>query len=151
MTRPLIIDTNLLLLLIIGAVEDRRHIKNSRRLKDYNEDDYYAILEIFKRYDRILITPYIATEISNLIDLRDDVKTSVMNFAREFFSKCEEIKSSINVDCEDDFFLSFGITDNSLIRLVRDYNVLTNDGRMAPLLYSVNPHNVIHYDLIRKR
>ncbi|MBT2868500.1 hypothetical protein JQK19_14750 [Chromobacterium violaceum] len=151
MTKPLIIDTNLLLLLIIGAVEDRRHIKNSSRLKDYNEDDYYAILEIFKRYDRILITPYIATEISNLIDLRGDVKTSVMNFAREFFSKCEEIESSINIDCEDDFFLRFGITDNSLIRLVRDYNVLTNDGRMVPFLYSVNPHNVIYYDLIRKR
>jgi hypothetical protein len=42
----LIIDTNLLLLLIIGSVDDGIHINKSSRLSSYNIEDFDNILEI---------------------------------------------------------------------------------------------------------
>ena len=50
--KTLIIDTNLLLLLVIGAVEGGRHIQNSKRLNKFTLQDYDAILD---RPDRLRV------------------------------------------------------------------------------------------------
>lgn len=122
MPLKLIIDTNLLLLLVIGAVEGGRHIKNSNRLSAFNESDYQKILKIMSDYDEIYITPYIATEVSNLIDLNGQAKLLAYQFAQEFFCHyCKKIDVEINEDCKSPFFIHYGITDSSLIRLAPNY------------------------------
>ena len=85
MAKNLIIDTNLLLLLVIGAVEGGRHIKNSKRLGAFDLDDYNTVLKIMATYDEIFITPYIATEVSNLIDLNGNPGVLAYKIARELF------------------------------------------------------------------
>lgn len=130
----LIIDANLLLLLVIGAVESGRYIRHSKRLKDFGVEDYDNVLKLIKPYKEIFITPYLATEVSNLIDLNGEARQLAFEIARILFSSFKQIDVKINQDCESKFFLQFGITDNSLINLASNYVILTNDHRLtAPL------------------
>ena len=58
MPKHLIIDTNLLVLLVIGAVEEGIHIRNSKRLNAFDISDYDKVLNIMDDYDDVFITPY---------------------------------------------------------------------------------------------
>jgi hypothetical protein len=144
MPKHLIIDTNLLLLLVIGAVEEGRHIRNSKRLKAFTINDYDNVLEIIKNHDAVFITPYIATEVSNLIDLDGDARLLAYQFARILFSEFKKIDIDIDADCNSSFFLEFGITDSSLIRLAPNYFILTCDYRMLGPLNNTS-QNIIPY------
>lgn len=145
MLRQLIIDTNLLLLLVIGAVEGGRHISMSKRLSSYNISDYNKVLAIMASYDELYITPYIATEVSNLIDLTGHSKELAYEIAKEFFARCTELETNINNDCADEYFTLYGITDSSLVQFVPKYTVLTADTRLYDALYEAGGNNALPY------
>ncbi|OJT30933.1 hypothetical protein BOP96_10135 [Pseudomonas sp. FSL W5-0203] len=132
----LIIDTNLLLLLVIGAIEEGRHISSSSRLKSYNEEDYQVVVKFMGRFTDVYITPYIATEVSNLIDLNGYARIMAFEAAQLLFSQFQQIDSNISADSAAKLFSTYGLTDTSLIGLVSDYTILTNDGRMSQPLYA---------------
>ncbi|GLR64429.1 hypothetical protein [Marinospirillum insulare] len=136
----LIIDTNLLLLLIIGSLDDGVHIRKSKRLNNYTLADYDLLVKILNKY-KIYITPYLSTEISNLIDFYGELKERAMLIARELFKQFEEIDTNIIKDSESKEFICFGLTDASLVRLVKDFQVLTNDMRLYSVLCNANATN----------
>ncbi len=148
MQKNLIIDTNLLLLLVIGAVEEGRHIANSKRLKAFSEQDYHEVLQIMARFDNVFITPYIATEVSNLIDLKGYAKERAYVVARGLFAQFKKIEVDIDKDCQSELFLRFGLTDNSMIQLASDFSILTNDHRMLEPLFAQNADNIIPYNIL---
>ncbi len=145
MQKNLIIDTNLLLLLVIGAVEEGRHIRNSKRLKAFSKQDYNNVLQIMANFDNVFITPYIATEVSNLIDLKGYVREIAYMVTRELFANFQKIEVDIDKDCQSELFLRFGLTDNSIIQLASDFFILTNDHRMLEPLFAQNADNIIPY------
>ncbi len=149
MKKNLIIDTNLLLLLVIGAVEDGQHIKNSKRLKAFNRQDYNNVVQIMANYDDVFITPYIATEVSNLIDVKGYVKELAYIVARELFANFQKIEVDIDKDCQSELFLRFGLTDNSIINLATNFFILTNDHRMLEPLFAQNANNIIPYFAVK--
>lgn len=66
-----LIDTNLLLLFVIGSVDNGHFIGASKRLDAFSYDDYRLLNEYIGKFDNFATTPYILTEVSNLIDLQD--------------------------------------------------------------------------------
>ena len=70
----LLIDTNLLLVMIIGGIDEGRYIEKSKRLGAFCVEDYDLLWKIVRDHTEVLITPYIATEVSNLIDLDGDAR-----------------------------------------------------------------------------
>lgn len=145
MASRLVIDTNLLLLLVIGAVEEGRHISTSKRLGDFELSDYDHVVKIMSQFSEVCITSYIATEVSNLIDLHGTSGKLAYGIARSLFSIFTEIETNLRTDCLPDHFDYYGITDCSLIHLVSDCKVLTSDHRLCTVLYQVQPDNVIEY------
>lgn len=143
--RQLLIDTNLWLVMIIGAVDEGRYIAKSKRLGSYCREDYDNLWNIFGSYNEVWITPYIAAEVSNLIDLDGEASAKAYVIAKEVFSRLKEVESSIAKDCDNDFYISFGLTDGSIIQLSEKFDVLTNDQRMLGPLYQVGRENVIPY------
>lgn len=146
----LIIDANLLLLLVIGAIEGGRHISNSKRLKDYSENDYQVVVRFMGTFGGVYITPYIATEVSNLIDLNGYARTIAFEMAQLLFSQFKQIDTNIATDSEGKWFGTYGLTDTSLIGLVSEYTILTNDGRMSSVLYTVNGENVVNLNFAKE-
>ncbi len=145
MENGLLIDTNLLLVMVIGGVEEGRHIKKSKRLQNFCIEDYHQLWEVVKGYREVLITPYIAAEVSNLIDLDNHAGIIAFELAREIFSLFKQAETLIADDCKGEFFLKFGLTDNSIITLSKDYDILTNDHRMAIPLFTASPGRIIPY------
>lgn len=146
----LIIDTNLLLLLVIGALESGRYISLSKRLNGYTVDDYDVVVKLIGDYDQVYITPYIAAEVSNLIDLHEPAKTQVFEIAQELFCLFEEIPTKISENVIGEAFLEYGLADASLIKLVTDYCVLTADEKLSMYLYKINSNNTLPYYLAKQ-
>ncbi|MCT7519031.1 PIN domain-containing protein [Aliarcobacter cryaerophilus] len=145
-----IIDTNLLLLLIIGSVDDGIHINKSSRLNDYDIDDYDNIVKIINNTKEIYITPYIATEVSNLIDLKGNLKERSFEICREIFKNFKQVDIDIYSDINENSFIYFGLADASLVRLAPNYNILTADNRLLVELYKSCSENILPYELVRQ-
>lgn len=62
----LLIDTNLLLVLLIGAL-DPAQIERFKRTSGYTRKDFELLRAFIGRYTRLLTTPNILTEVSNLV------------------------------------------------------------------------------------
>lgn len=145
MSDRLLIDTNLLLVMVIGGVDDGRYIEKSKRLGHFCIEDYRQLWGLVEEYKEVWITPYIAAEVSNLIDLDSYASKKAFEIAREIFSIFNQAKTLISDDSKHDFFINFGLTDSSIINLSKDFDILTNDQRMLIPLYTANPDRIIHY------
>jgi hypothetical protein len=65
-TTGLVLDTNLLLLLIVGGA--RRELVGKGRLNMFSGEDFDTISAIVSRFSVVTTTPNILTEVSNLAD-----------------------------------------------------------------------------------
>ncbi|BBL32370.1 hypothetical protein [Pantoea ananatis] len=141
----LILDTNLLLLFIVGRVDGGIHISKSKRLKKFSLKDFEKVELAVISANKVSITPYIATEVSNLIDMSGVLHKMMMEEAKRVIELFEHIEVDLSRDTNE-HFVSFGITDNSLINLVRKHVVMTDDHRLTSLLYKENANNVLVID-----
>jgi hypothetical protein len=58
-----LIDSNLLLLLMIGAI-DRDRITTFKRTQKYSSDDFELLQQLVSKFSKIVTTPQILTEVS---------------------------------------------------------------------------------------
>lgn len=149
MRKSLVVDANLLLLLIIGNLDEGRHLHKSKRLSAYDRNDLKKLHRVIADFEKIIISPYLAAEISNLIDLKDTLRQRAFEVARIFFSQFEQASVSICQDAQHSAFIQYGITDASLALLAKDYIVITNDKRLLPALFAVNEKNVLPFEMVR--
>ncbi len=66
MASSLLIDTNLLVLLVVGVV-DRKLISTHKRTKTFTESDFDLLVSVLKRFNEIWITSHCLAETSNLL------------------------------------------------------------------------------------
>ncbi|SDA96784.1 hypothetical protein SAMN03159443_05766 [Pseudomonas sp. NFACC15-1] len=147
--RDIIIDTNLLLLLIIGSVEEGRFISSSKRLKDFSVGDYDLLLKAIKPFGEGYTTKYIAAEVSNLLDLKGYAQEKAFEISRTIFETFKEIDSNLNDDLHNPYFPQFGLTDSKLIELSSTHLIFTADDRLSPLLWGSGEGNVYSLAMIR--
>lgn len=138
----LILDTNLLLLFIVGGVDGGAHIGRSKRLTKFSFEDYEKIEFAVKHAKKVSVTPYIATEVSNLMDMSGILHKMMMEEARRVIQLFDPITVDLSTDTNG-CFINFGITDNSLINLVKNHVIMTDDIRLVSSLLHVNPGNVL--------
>ena len=61
-----IIDANLLLVLVVG-LNDPRLLGRKKHVAEYCKEDFDVLCGVLNDFDRLLVTPNIITECSNLI------------------------------------------------------------------------------------
>jgi hypothetical protein len=111
-SRTLLLDTNLLLLLFIGA-KDPKLIPKAKTLTAFEESDYDLLAEVINRnFTSLVTTPHIMTEVSNLLGKeRDDVKFVGREAMAEFLKKCREINEQSVILVDRPEFMRLGLTD----------------------------------------
>ena len=138
MARPtaVLLDSNLLLLLVVGLV-DPTYIAKARTLSAYSVEDFELLTDILASFRTIVTTPHILTEISNLIGReRDDICREVRGKITEFVSKAQEERAPAVTLVADPAFVRLGITDTAIsIAASLPAFVLTAD---APLYVHVS-------------
>ena len=147
----LLIDTNLLIGLVVGTL-DRKLIENNRAaIRPFTEKDFDLLVEFVGRFTRLITTPHILTELSNLTGklhsrLHQDVRLVIKQLVlRRTFE--ENVSATTLV--EHDLFTRFGVADTA-IHLVapNKYLVLTDEVALAQTL-STRGVDVVNFNHIR--
>lgn len=77
--KGLLIDTNILLLYIVGAV-DINLIRNFGRTANFAENDFYVVSKFVDYFDIKITTPHILTEVSNLFGNRKNLQAALSKY-----------------------------------------------------------------------
>ncbi|MCD6622891.1 hypothetical protein DN614_32035 [Klebsiella michiganensis] len=144
-----LIDTNLLLLFVIGSVDNGHFIDASKRLGAFSYDDYRLLKEFIDKFDNFATTPYILTEVSNLIDLQDYAAEEAFKTLRLVSQLAEVIDVTPSSDTEHAHFFLYGLTDVNILNIAQNRAILTNDMRLSNFAYGICPvDNIIPWYLV---
>ncbi|MCE7698481.1 MAG: hypothetical protein K8E24_006455 [Methanobacterium paludis] len=129
-----LVDTNLLLLLLIGTI-DKKYIEIFKRTSKFTENDFDLLVEILKHYDKIITTPNILTETDNFIKniknpkYKYQARLKISNWIMGGFIK-EELIETKDL-CNEDCFFIFGLADAVITTVSGEkIGVLTKDKRL---------------------
>ena len=145
----ILVDTTILLLYFIGAY-DQDLIPKFKRTRQFTVEDHAILIRLLDLFDKIVTTPNILTEVSNLSGQLGEPKKS--EYFKKFSSGIslleEEYVASKDVaDMQE--FVRFGLTDTGIVYLTRGkYLVLTDDFRLSQYLQSAEV-DVINFNHIR--
>ena len=125
----LLIDTNILLLYFVGLF-DRSWVERFKRTRDrYSAQDFDLLMDIVLQFDRIVTTPNVLSEVSNLSNQwAEPGRTKYFErFAQEINRLSEEYVVSADA-AQASCFPHLGLTDAGIMHLAHDaYLVLTDD------------------------
>jgi hypothetical protein len=146
--KGLIVDTNLLLLALIGGTSS---IVAFKRTRGYSDDDYQLLLKVIDQFEKLVATPHILAEVSNLTNGLYGSKL------RDFYSTLKNSLSTIieihnpALDISRAYELSpYGLTDVGIVAAAKDnYLVLTDDLRVAGFAHQ-HCVDVVNFNHIRE-
>ena len=111
------IDTNLLVLLVVGAV-DRRIIGTHRRTRTFTSEDYDWLLEILDDLDQVYVTPNTLTEASNLLESSTDGR--FLKTLQGLIAISQEVVVASATAAKNPRFTRLGLTDSVLLEVVSE-------------------------------
>jgi len=124
--KGLLLDSNLLLVLLVGTLDDLR-VAKFKRTKEYSALDYDLLNQFIRQFERVITTPNILTEVVNLAKGLQKLPGYADSFRAQIGSLTEEFLESKTV-CLQDCFGRLGLTDTAISIVSRKpYLVLTDD------------------------
>jgi len=134
-SKGLLLDSNLLLVFCVGAV-DRNLIQNFKHTRAYSANDYDLLLEFIESFEnKVFTTPNIMTEVNNLgghlkgkhkDEFQKEFGNLAAKFLEEYTKSSDAVKISIFHDC--------GLADSiafSMAQKKDGYLLLTGDFKLA--------------------
>lgn len=144
--KGILIDSNLLLLLVLGRY-NRRLVGNDKRLAKYVPGDLDVLLPLVAQFEKIVTTPNILTEVSNLSDHM--LATSYLQEFVRHIELMEEEYVASRMACREAIFSKVGLTDAVIAAAAQGrYLVLTDDLRLAGTMQK-RSFDVINFNHIR--
>jgi hypothetical protein len=123
-----ILDTNLLILLVVGLASPD-YVARHKRLSDYTTNDFDLLTSILSRVARIVVTPNILTETSNLaVQIPEPARSHIAaTFGILVNAVNERYMPSRRAVGRPDF-ARFGLSDAVILEMVEeDATLLTAD------------------------
>lgn len=125
--RPILLDTNLVILLAVGLT-DPAHIRTHKRLQQYDEIDFCNLKELIAASAKVIFCPNVATETSNLVRyVQDPLRSMIAQVLASLIKRTEEqtVPSSVAVDREE--YNRLGLADAVLLKLAENGATLVTD------------------------
>ena len=142
--KGILIDTNILLLYIVGSL-DVDLIKNNSRTAIFTEEDFERVSKFIDFFYVKVTTPHILTETSNLLGRSEQLRVVLKTFIK--LNEEKFLDSGIIADTK--FFPHFGLSDSAIIEIAKNnYLVFTNERPLYGYLIGVNS-DVVNLDQIR--
>lgn len=148
-SKGVLIDTNLLLLYLVGMYDPQR-IPKFKRTMIFAIEDFFTLLKFFEYFNEVVTTPNILTEVNSLANqLPDNIKAAFYpKFAEQIATLQEHYIESAKVSSAP-HFLKLGLTDSGILNLAQGrYLVLTDDFPLAGRLEKQGI-DVINFNHIR--
>jgi rRNA-processing protein FCF1 len=147
--KGVLVDTNLLLLYFVGLY-DRGRVPKFKRTMKFAVEDFDTLLGFFRFFDKVITTPNVLTEVSNLAgQLPDDLKQAFYFLFAQQLAFFEEHYLTSAALSSTAHFPKLGLSDCGIMELSRNqYLVLTDDFRLAGHLESQGI-DVINFNHVR--
>jgi rRNA-processing protein FCF1 len=125
--KGLLVDTNLLLLYLVGKTNPGR-IQNFKRTRRYTVEDFDLLAEIIAQFRTLITTPHVLTELSNLGRLQGEEQLSFRSCFVDIIEQATEHRDDSRSVVKDPSFERLGLTDAAISALSRhNYLFLTDD------------------------
>lgn len=128
-----LLDTNVLLLLLVGRT-DPDLINRCGRVRGYSADDYETLCELLRSARSLAVTPHILAETWNLGEnaLNGKHRDGFRDAFLEYVKVSREAWVNAAMLVAQRYFYSLGITDSAIVRIKRRRPVVvTDDGPLA--------------------
>ena len=152
--RPaILIDSNLLLLLVVGWAS-RDYIGKHKRLSQYGKMDFDTLIRIIKGFDEVVVVAHALTETSNLIcHVREPLKSILMDKMRMFVRETREAGVASLEGVDQPEFNALGLTDAVLLALSAPGRhappaLLTHDRDLA-IAAKMRGHRILNFEDFR--
>lgn len=138
--KQIVLDTNLLVLLVVGNT-DQKLITKHKRTNVFSPQDYLLLNLFLEDYPRIVVTPHILAETSNLAaQIGGPDKSRILKTLGDFIAAHQELqhhsRSVVNSPC----FVRLGLTDSVILEVLHDgLPLLTDDFNLY--LQALNSNN----------
>ena len=114
--QTLLIDSQLLLLLVVGAVSPKYIAKHKRLTPVYTEADFNILLELVDRSAAVAVTPNTLTETSNLLgQIGDPIRTELFTGFAQVVKQFQEYYIDSRQAAEQDVFVRLGLADAAML------------------------------------
>ncbi len=147
----ILVDTNLLVLLIVGAVNPDR-IATFKRTSAYTKADYNLLSRCLANFKPIYTVAHVLAEVSDLIDLPGPERREARRVLKETISLLREPFIPSARAAEDQVYAALGLVDAAIGTVARahDCYVLTDDLELYHRLAHDNV-SVINFTHLRER
>jgi hypothetical protein len=144
-----LVDTNLLLLYLVGK-SDSRIIPRFSRTQKYTVDDFQMLSKLLESFfSAVATTPNILTEVSNLVTkLPDNERPAFFDEMKRSVAVLDETHCPSRIVVTDRNYRKLGLTDAAILSFPRDVLVLTDDLPLYQVLSS-RGRDVINFTHIR--
>jgi hypothetical protein len=146
--KGIVVDTNLVLILIIGNYNPAR-IATFKNTCAYTADDYVLLTRLLRHFERRIALPNILTEVDNLsrqIDTRE--YAAISESLLHWQVGLDEIYLRSSLVIGSNLHRKIGLTDSLIIALSEEFLVLTADFPLASRLASME-RDVINFNNLR--
>jgi hypothetical protein len=128
--KGVLVDTNLLVLFLVGTV-NRQRILNFKRTGDFTIEDYDVLVRLIDWFGKLIATPHVLSQVSDLTDLSGNELTAVREVFKALVEQIEESYDASRLLVGDPAFERFGLTDAAIATVCsRGILVLTTDVRL---------------------
>jgi predicted nucleic acid-binding protein len=136
--KGVLVDTNILVLLFVGAT-NRDRIEKFKRTQQFIPEDYDLLVQLLKSFSVIVVTPNVLTEVNSLLNQLGEPERGrcLAIFGQAIAELNERYVISREVVLREEFG-RFGLTDIGIAAAAQDkYLVLTDDLRFAVQLQAM--------------
>ena len=152
MNGPVIVDSNLLLLLIAGIANRDYIAKHKKLADDYSEYDFDLLTLLIAEFSDILLVPHVLAEVSSLArQIKNPARREIQTKLRELIETTTEVHIESLYGALREEFDALGLTDSVLLHFCTlkfagvDCTLLTADEDLAFTASSLG-YGVIYYD-----
>ena len=133
--KGIFIDTNILLLYLIGSY-DPNLISRFKRTVQFTTEDYDTLMLLLHPFERFITTPNVLTEVSNFSGhIGEPIRTLYFQTFAEKIAMMEEQYIASSEAAAREEFIKVGLTDAGIFKLPQDqYLILTDDFRLSHYL-----------------
>lgn len=145
----LVLDSNLVILLIVG-ITDRNLIGKHRRLRAYSLDDFEYLLNLIRNHGPIIVSPNVLTEVSNLCrQISEPVHRQISSFLERFIADASEEYVASNLAIQNDQFAQLGLTDAVILEQMDAARLLLTADHDLYIAARRRNHRAINFNHVR--
>ncbi|MDR0564201.1 MAG: hypothetical protein LBG78_04610 [Azoarcus sp.] len=137
--RDVLVDTNVFILFLAGQINENR-IEQYSRNSLYTKEAYYFLLNLLFKFDRIITSPNILTEVDNILNrVSGDDKHKYLELVKKIYKQTVE-KYIKTVDVSQNYFFdTLGVTDSSILMMAQECDLLiSGDSTLCGYAISLN-------------